>query len=477
VSEGPHKDLPHTQSRPGTLSMVEDNPLLSGVEAHTRESRPEYPRALLVAYHYPPCITSSGLHRSVCLSRDLQDFGWCPVVLTANSRAYRERRDDQLARVPKDIVVDRSFALDTLRHLGFRGRYLGWMAFPDPWVTWLIGAVPAGLRLIRKWRPKVIWSTYPIATAHLIAYALHRLTGVPWVADFRDPMIETDPDSGQKYPSDPRLYLVRQIVEEATIKQCQRAVFVTPGALRLYCERYPQKAGDMRLVGNGFDEESFAAAALPRNADPRDGRPLELVHSGILYPGPDRDANGLLAALSHLRQEDKISPDTLRIRLRATGYDEYYRERIAQHGVGDIVTLEPALPYQAALAEMMEADGLLLFQGSTSNPAVPAKLYEYLRARRPIFALVDDRGDTAAVLREARVGTIVPLDSREQIAAGLLQYLDEIRKGIAPIASEAEINRHSRKHKAYEMARVFEEVARTSGEERTAKTMMENEGV
>ncbi len=461
MSQAPHQDLLLAESRPGTLSMAEENPLLSGAEAHAHETKPESPRALLVAYHYPPCITSSGLHRSVCLSRDLRDFGWCPLVLTANPRAYRERRDDQLARVPKDVVVDRAFALDTLRHLGFRGRYLGWMALPDPWVTWLIGAVPAGLRLIREWRPTVIWSTYPIATAHLIAYALHRLTGLPWVADFRDPMIETDPDSGQKYPSDARLYSVRRMVEEATIQQCQRCVFVTPGALQIYRERYPQRAGDMRLVGNGFDEESFAAAPLPKNTGPRDGRPLELVHSGTLYPGPDRDANSLLAALRQLRHEGKISAETLRIRLRATGYDEYYRERIAQHGVADIVTLEPTLPYQAALAEMMEADGLLLFQGSTSNPAVPAKLYEYLRARRPIFALVDDRGETAAVLREARLGTIVPLNSSEQIATGLLQYLEEIRKGVAPIASEAEINRHSRKHKASEMSLVFDEVARS----------------
>src|SRR6266404_4581210 len=95
--------------------MAEENPLLSGAEAHAHETKPESPRALLVAYHYPPCITSSGLHRSVCLSRDLRDFGWCPLVLTANPRAYRERRDDQLARVPKDVVVDRAFALDTLR--------------------------------------------------------------------------------------------------------------------------------------------------------------------------------------------------------------------------------------------------------------------------------------------------------------------------------------------------------------------------
>ena len=183
-----------------------------------------------------------------------------------------------------------------------------------------------------------------------------------------------------------------------------------------------------------------------------------LVHSGTLYPGPDRDASAFLAALAQLRSAGVISSATLRVRLRATGYDDIYRERIAQHGVGDMVTLEPTIPYQAALAEMLDADGLLLFQGSTSNPAVPAKLYEYLRARRPIFALVDERGDTAAALRQANVGVRVPLDSSERIAAGLAEFLAQIRGGTMPAASAQEIERHSRRAKAVELSKVFEEL-------------------
>jgi hypothetical protein len=297
-----------------------------------------------------------------------------------------------------------------------------------------------------------------MATAHLIGYALHRLTGLPWVADFRDPMTEIDPDTKQKFPTDSRLYRVRHWIENLAIRNSQRAVFVTSGALKLYRERYPERASDMRLVANGFDEQGFVAAEKNHTARTPSRGPLELVHSGTLYPGPDRDANGLLEALAQLRQAGRISPETIRVRLRATGYDDYYRERIAHFGVGDLVTLETAIPYHAALAEMLDADGLLLFQGSTSNPAIPAKLYEYLRARRPIFAMVDERGETAAVLRNAGVGTRVPFGSSQQIAAGLLQFLDEVRNGTAPVASESEISLHSRKHKALEMAQVFQEI-------------------
>jgi glycosyltransferase involved in cell wall biosynthesis len=442
-----------------------DRPAADAERLHSHGSSGAAPqaglrRALLIAFHYPPCSESSGLQRSLCLSRDLRDLGWSPTVLTAHPRAYRETRPDQLAQVPPEILVHRAFALDTQRHLGLRGRYPGWMALPDSWVTWLAGAIPAGLRLIRKLRPDVIWSTYPLATTHLVGLALHRLTGVPWVADFRDPMTEVDPLTQQRFPTNPRLWSVRQWAEKQTIRHCQRAVFVTHGALTIYRERYPDRAADMRLVENGYDEENFAAVERARESKPREPGPLVLVHSGTLYPGPDRDSNGLLAALARLRTDGKISSATLQVRFRAAGFDDVHREQIARYEVGDLVTLAPSLPYQAALEEMLEADGLLLFQGRTSNPAIPAKLYEYLRARRPIFALVDEQGETATVLRNAKIGTRVPLDSTEAIAAGLLSFLEQVRVGRAVVATTEEIECHSRKTKAAEMACVFEELCK-----------------
>jgi len=392
----------------------------------------------------------------LCFSRDLAEFGWQPAVLTAHPRAYRETRSDQLVQIPANTPIERAFALDTLRHLGVRGRYFSWMALPDPWVTWLAGALPAGLQHIRKLRPDVIWSTYPIATALLIGLALHRLTGIPWVADFRDPMIEMDPLTHQRFPSDPRLWSIRQWLELQTVRHCQRAVFVTPGALEICRQRHPHRAADMSVIANGYDEENFAAAELMQVQKPLPLKPLILVHSGTLYPGPDRDPSCFFAALASLRDAGKISSSTLCVRLRASGYDDIYRKKIVEYRIGDLVALEPALPYQAALTEMLEASGLLLFQGATSNPAIPAKLYEYLRARRPIFALVDERGETAAALRGAKVGTLVPLDSSERIAVGLLDFLQQIHNGMAPVADFEEIRRHSRKTKAAELARLLE---------------------
>lgn len=87
------------------------------------------------------------------------------MVLSAHPRAYANSGDNQLCDIPSDVVVQRAFALDTSRPLSYKGRYPSFLALPDRWVSWLAGAGPAGVRLVRKYRPEVIWSTYPIATA------------------------------------------------------------------------------------------------------------------------------------------------------------------------------------------------------------------------------------------------------------------------------------------------------------------------
>lgn len=128
------------------------------------------------------------------------------------------------------------------------------------------------------------------------------------------------------------------------------------------------------------------------------------------------------AAVAELVQSEKVSPEGLEIVLRASGDEAFYQQILDQQGLAEIVKLKPALPYREALEEMLRANGLLLFQGPSCNHQIPAKLYEYLRAQRPVLALTDPAGDTACALREAGGGRVVRIDSREEIRDGLLAF-------------------------------------------------------
>ncbi|MHC4972994.1 MAG: glycosyltransferase [Planctomycetota bacterium] len=405
-------------------------------------------RILMIAYHFPPVRGSTGLHRTLSFSRYLlEDHGWEPTVLTVHPRAYRATEDALLGDIAPGVEVVRAFACDTSRHLSIFGRYPLRLALPDEWVTWCLGAVPAGKKIIREQRPAVIWSTFPIATAHLIGRTLHRKTGVPWVADFRDSMTEDD------YPQPRRKWQVHRDLEGDTVAECARAVFTTPGARRMYSERYPDVPDERwAVIPNGYDERIFADVTPPPRAE--DGR-LRLVHSGLLYPS-ERDPRPFYAAVAALRDAGRVSAGNLCIVFRASGYEDYHREEIRKRGIGDIVALEDAAPYREALAEMMNADGLLLFQASNCNHQIPAKIYEYLRARRPILALTDPKGDTAGVLRLAGGGAVVRIDKQEEIAAGLQEFLKKLREGRGEAASDAEIESHSRRARTVELARLLD---------------------
>jgi hypothetical protein len=183
-----------------------------------------------------------------------------------------------------------------------------------------------------------------------------------------------------------------------------------------------------------------------------------LLHSGVVYPS-ERDPTALFEAVASLLAGGAIGPDNVRIVLRATGHDDWIAALIARHGVEAVVSLAPPLPYAEALREMLGADGLLVLQASNCNQQIPAKLYEYLRARRPILGLTDPAGDTAQALRQAGIDTVAPLDAKEAIARALLDFIARLRAGTAPLASDAVIASHSRQARARALALLLDELS------------------
>jgi hypothetical protein len=406
-------------------------------------------RALLIAFHYPPARGSSGIQRTLSFSRYLSDYGWEPIVLSAHRRAYPLSGDDQMADV-QNVITERAFALDTARHLAIKGRYFGPMALPDRWVSWWLGGVISGIRLIRRYKPQVIWSTFPIATAHMIALTLQRWTSLPWVADFRDSMTE------DHYPPDPHKWAVYRRIERRAVERAAYTVFTSPGTAMMYHERYPEiPRAKSTCILNGFDENSFAQIDTRGVAENASKRRTVLLHSGLLYPS-ERDPRPFFAAVKELVTDRSVSPDTLLITLRASGYEELLQSLIDEAGIGDLVKLEPAIGYREALAEMVAADGLLIFQASNCNHQIPAKLYEYIRAQRPVLALTDPIGDTAGILSACGIDTVVRLDSTSEIKAALRKFLDLIARKQAPVPGPAVVERYSRRNQTGELARLFD---------------------
>jgi glycosyltransferase involved in cell wall biosynthesis len=395
-------------------------------------------RVLMIAFQFPPFAMSSGVQRTLRFVQHLPAHGWQPIVLSAHPRAYAATSTDLLRDIAPDTIVERAFALDTARHLAVAGRYPEFLARPDRWRSWALGAIPAGLRLIRRHRPDVLWSTYPIATAHLIAQRLQQLSGLPLVADFRDPMAQDG------YPPDPRTWRSFDRIERAVVASASRLVFVTPSAQQLYRSRYADLPRErFALIENGYDEESFSAAESGLERRPlNDGVPT-LLHSGIVYPS-ERDPRALFEALGRLRQAGQIDPGRLRLRFRAPVHVELLRALAEGSQTSELVEILPPVPYREALQEMLRADALLVMQGTNCNEQVPAKLYEYFRAQRPILGLADPQGDTGRVMRDAGVAHVARLEDAAAVEQALVRFVAAVRAGTEMPPTLSDMSRRAR---------------------------------
>lgn len=406
-------------------------------------------RLLLIAFHYPPIQGSSGVHRALAFSKFLHEFGWDVTVLTVTPGAHERIHADNYGMIPEHVEVIRARAWDAAKHFAIRGRYPSALARPDRWASWIAFATWTGGRLLQTRHFDAIFSTFPIASAHVVGRNLHKRSGLPWLADFRDPMATLT------YPHDERLRRLWMEIQGEAVRHASRITTTTPGAAEFYRRLYPDAPSDRFVaIENGFDPDAFAKAG-PSRAPATNT--MTLLHSGVIYPR-ERDPRPFFRAIRRLIDRGDVDPGSFRVRLRASGFEEQYREMLTQFNVQSVVSLDPAVPYVDALREMQEVSGLLLFQAQNCNEQIPAKAYEYLFAGRPIIGLTDPRGDTGRLLQRFGVPGVATLEDEDAIVAMLAAALPAIRAGKYPIPEREGVMSVSRRAGAQQLAGMLDQM-------------------
>ena len=165
-----------------------------------------------------------------------------------------------------------------------------------------------------------------------------------------------------------------------------------------------------------------------------------------------RSAAPILEAMKRLRRAGRLPGSGMALRVLGAGGQEVAAaaERL---GVADLVEVEDFLPYREALSRMKGADVLLLVVADNHANLIPAKLYDYLAARRFIIALAPPGSDAGAIIERAQAGAAIdPLDI-SALARTLEERIGERRDDIrlAPAAAKyevevimAELDRHLR---------------------------------
>ncbi len=396
-------------------------------------------RLLFVSYWFPP-TNAIGAVRTGKFAKYMQDAGHelrvvagplqAPLSLPLEVPHAIVSRPDPAPETPPHAAATsagsavrratgllgagRQRTAQALRRHWYAARHI-----PDKQASWLTPAVALGRELMRDWRPDLIVASAPPYSGLIAAARLSAESAVPFVAELRDPW------SGNVYNDRPawREQLDR-IMERRTLRNATALVTVSPVVARDLRTVYRQP---VITVLNGYAPEDLPPPHAPTRHDV-----VSIVYTGTIYEGR-RDPSPLFAAIARL-------PETMRRRVRVAFYgpsEQQVHTLAARHGVCEQTVVMPSVSYRESLARQSEADILLLLQRNhpSDEGNLPAKVFEYFGALRPILMLGYEKGVLAGMIRQRDAGLIS--NDPAIIAAQLEAWIAQLASGGVPALAQA----------------------------------------
>ena len=393
-------------------------------------------RVLIITYYWPP-MGGSGVQRWLKFAKYLPDFGWEPIIYTPENPSfqlhdpsllddvrdgqavwkhpiwephhlfYRAKGEKNLAKVNQGDILDKKNQ-SFFEKLGLWVR--GNLFIPDPRRFWIAPSVKHLLTRLETEPVDAVVSTGPPHSPHFIRRALRKKTGIPWIADFRDPWTRwVFLRSFRVSPFAMRIH-ERQ---EREILQAADAVVTVSDALKEDLEEIGGRP--VHKITNGYDEEDFPTSSATTSS---------FLISYIGTIDYLRDPRTFLRAVQELCAEH--SDFNRDVRIRFVGYlsGVILKDIQKNEVLSDKMTISQYVPHQEILRMLQESyiQLLLLSAGPETRGILTGKFFEYLASGKRILALgrVGDEVDTT--LRATRAGVLHDPSDLSGIKTALLQY-------------------------------------------------------
>lgn len=422
-------------------------------------------RVLIITYYWPPS-GGSGVQRWLKFAKYLPESGWEPVIFTPENPDF-DLRDESLEKeVPKQLEVIKfpiwePFQLFSMvkgktkthpgrlleqKEKGFLEKAAIWaranLLVPDPRVFWVKPSVKFLTDLAKSGQFQAVITTGPPHSMHLIGRELKRKTGLPWIADFRDPW-----SAWEFLDTLPMTSFVRkkhQQLEATVLREANAVLTISPTFQRDLVKLSHRR---IYLLTNGYDPADVPAGFSPK--EKVEGK-LHLVYSGVIdgirNPIPLMEA--LKSEFQHGIEEVKWT-FVGKVSEQVQAYvkeDAWLSERI--HFAGYV-------SHSEVFGFYAKADVLVLILTDTKNAQgnIPGKLFEYLATGIPVLALGDPEGDSAKILKDAGAGQVIAHTDAASIKAQLRTLMDSSLKKVDP----KDLEKYSRQHLSHQLARILDE--------------------
>ena len=426
-------------------------------------------KALVITYYWPPA-GGAGVQRALKFVKYLPQFGWEPIVLTVENPDSPTEDLSLLEDIPQGCKVYKTKSLEPFEiykkftgkksdekipgdillkndDVSFKDKLAKWIRvnlfIPDAKIGWKKYAVKKGLDIIRDEKIDLIFTTSPPQTVALIGRKLAKLTGVKWVADFRDPWMEI-----VYYQNLNRSKITKAIdasLERKVMNDADTIVTISKDMADLI--KGKAKNQKVVVIPNGFDETDFASVEFGRNDK------FTIAYTGAM--SKDRVPYPFISALKKLIYDDGIK----NIQMKFAGkFCPEFHELIEKENLSEFFDIQNFVPHKESTRILQSSDALLLVIDNVPDNKgfLTGKLFEYMGCKKPIFAIGPVDGDANKVIKEADCGTMVDYNDNEEAYKLLKVMYNNWLNNSSNFTFNVE--QFSRKNLTKKLTEIFEEI-------------------
>jgi glycosyltransferase involved in cell wall biosynthesis len=379
------------------------------------------------------------VHRSRLWAQHLPEFGWEPIVVTTHWKYYEEGLDVALSKlVNPELRIIRTKALPTrpVRIVGDIGvRAL-------PWHFRALG------QLIVQNQIDFVHITVPSNYSALLGEMLYRRYRFPFGIDYIDPWVHIWPGVERTFSKAWMSFKLGNFLEPWAVKNAALITGVASSYYEPVLERNPHLRARCVTAAMPYGNSDADFESLPTRRDTflfqkEDGL-FHLIYAGAMLPKAYPVLERFFEALAIIRDQDPRIMERLRVHFVGTGKSPNDPEGYnilpyaRRSGLELWVDETPRrIGYVDVLTHLSEASAILVI-GSTEPHYSPSKVYQAVRARRPIFALLHEQSTAVDVLRNSQAGRIMTLTetrlpSAKELASALASFIRDPKYSAAEV--------------------------------------------